>query len=138
EVENDRPASRVEHAIAPDAVRGDTPGRAGHQIEAIRPGRSEHRAEVVGAETRAVEEAVVERQSLRRVVAERARPVAVVNQRGEEEAVHLSTVELRVACLPVLRRRSGRGLGELKRSTRVAGAVRLRVSGRWAVPGRLY
>ncbi len=72
QVEDDRPASRVEHAIPPDAVRGDPPGRTGHEIEAIRPGRSQHRAEVVGAKTSAVEQAVVERQALRRVVAERA------------------------------------------------------------------
>src|SRR5207237_5145766 len=37
QVEDDRPAIRVEDAVAPEAVRRDPARRSGHEIEAVRP-----------------------------------------------------------------------------------------------------
>ena len=91
QVEDDRV---VEGAVAPHAVGRDPAGRPRRGVEAVRPGRPEQRAEVVPAQRRVGEQAVVERKLGGGVVAHRPDAVRRV------EAVHRSGVPLLVDGVP--------------------------------------
>src|SRR5438067_11318315 len=52
----------VKDAESPNAIGGDSTRGSGRQVEAVRPGRAQNRAEVVDAEGEAVVQRVIERQ----------------------------------------------------------------------------
>ena len=119
QVEDDRV---VEDAVAPHAVGRDPAGGAGRGVEAVRPGRTELRAEVVRAEGRCVMEAVVEGQVARGVVAH------AVDAVGRVEPVHRAAVVLRVGGGPVVADVGRREAGEVIRRDGPAAPVWLRVA----------
>ena len=124
----------AEDAEAPDAVRRDPARSARREVEPVRPRRPEDRAEVVRAERRVVEQAVVERQLPRGVVADRGIAVARILRGHLVEAVHLAVVHLRVHGLPPVRRVGRRELRELERRMPPARGVGLRVARRRSEP----
>ena len=123
QVEDDRV---VEYAIPPDAVGGDPAGGAGGQVEAIGPGWTQDRAEVVRTQRRGLEQAVVERKVGCGVVAQGVDTV------GGVKAVHRAAIILGVRCEPGMADVRSREAREVIRRHEAARAVGLRVVGRHA------
>jgi hypothetical protein len=114
----------VEDPVAPHAVGGDPARRAGHVVEAVRPGRPELGAEEVHGQGGVLVEAVVERQVLGEVVAQR------VDAGIRVEAVHRAAVDLLVDRVPAMRDVRRREAVEVIRGDAAARAVGLRPAGR--------
>ena len=126
-VEQVEDAGIVEQSEPRDVVRRDAAGRSRGEVEVVRVGRPEHRAEVVHAQREVPVQAVVERQVGAGVVAH------AVDAVRREEPVHPAAVPLGVDGRPEVADVARRAAREMKRRDGSARPVRLRVAGRHAV-----
>ena len=126
-VEQIEDAGIVEQSEPRDVVRRDAAGRSRGEVEVVRVGRPEHRAEVVHAQREVPVQAVVERQVGAGVVAH------AVDAVRREEPVHPAAVPLGVGGRPEVADVARRAAPEMKRRDGSARPVRLRVAGRHAV-----
>jgi hypothetical protein len=128
----------VEDAVAPDPVGRDPARGACRKVEPVRPGWTEQRTKVVRAQRRVVEQAVVERQLGRRVVADRRVAVTDPVLRSLPEPVHLPRVVLLVHRSPRVRRIGCCQARELEWVVLAAARVGLEVLRRRPVTLRLH